>query len=134
MPGLLVGKRTDLLWIPNLMQLITVSVAGIILIPKYKLEGIIITLYLSHIVYIVVSYILSERFFPMPNRWSTVCILLVLMIAFITVMNSLTITNLMLSLSLKLIAITLYGVVGLTIIIGFNRTKDFVVNKISLQV
>ncbi|MHB1195181.1 MAG: lipopolysaccharide biosynthesis protein [Longimicrobiales bacterium] len=122
MPGLLVSKRTDLLWIPSLAQLIVVSIFGFLLIPRYNLWGIIVTLYLNHIVFVIVNYILSERHYPLPTQWYKVWFLLGTMTAFIFGVNAVPIDNLVLRLAFKALMILVYGGLGLVVASGLSRS------------
>jgi O-antigen/teichoic acid export membrane protein len=122
MPGLSVSKRTDLMWIPNIFQLAVVSITSISLIPEFGIHGIIITLFISHITYMGVHYWLSERVYPIQNKWRKIFVLFGMMMAVSIWINGLEFSNLLISILVKLGIIGVYGLFSIVFVIGANRS------------
>jgi O-antigen/teichoic acid export membrane protein len=66
-PGMMLGNRTDLLWIPSFFQLIAVC-SGIFLVRWYEIYGIIAAKYFSAITFFCISFYYSQKVFPIPYR------------------------------------------------------------------
>lgn len=67
-PGLLLAKKTRLLWVASLFRVIVFALAGPVLVLFFHLQGMIACLYLATCVYIAISYYLSQKHFPLPLR------------------------------------------------------------------
>jgi hypothetical protein len=67
--GIVLAKRTDLLIVPALVQLLTLALGSAALVGTFQLGGIIASKYLSVAVFFGLSVYLSQRVFPMPQRW-----------------------------------------------------------------
>lgn len=70
-PGLFLAKRTDLTWIPQLIQLGVVVTAGAALIPALSLSGVVISRYASTLALFGATLFLSKRVWPMADEWGT---------------------------------------------------------------
>jgi O-antigen/teichoic acid export membrane protein len=73
--GLLLSKRSDLLWIPTLAHLLVLLVGGLWLIPRWQMDGIIVNRYLSSVIYVGVAAHLSQKYFPIPVNARTLTLL-----------------------------------------------------------
>ena len=73
-PGIMLGDRTDLLWIPSAARLLAV-LSGFFLVPKFGIGGIIFSKYLAAVVFVVISFYLSQKVFPIPYRINKLIIL-----------------------------------------------------------
>jgi O-antigen/teichoic acid export membrane protein len=69
--GLFLGNRTDLLWLPALVRLVALVVTGVLLLPPLQLTGIVISRYLSELVFLGLSLYLSQKIFHLAHRWNT---------------------------------------------------------------
>lgn len=68
-PGLFLAKRSDLTWIPQLAQLAVVAAAGVLLIPRFQLSGVVASRYASAITFFAVTLALSQRVYPVAVEW-----------------------------------------------------------------
>lgn len=68
-PGLFLGKRTDLTWIPQMVQLAMVAAAGVLLIPRLGLGGVVVSRYASTVVLFACTLVLSQRVWPIAVEW-----------------------------------------------------------------
>ena len=68
-PGLFLAKRTDLTWIPQVVQLAVVVAAGLLLIPSLALRGVVVSRYASTIALFSVTLLLSQRVWPIAVEW-----------------------------------------------------------------
>ncbi len=67
-PGLLLSKKTRLLWIASLLRVLVFVIAGPFLVLFFNLQGMIACLYLATCIYMAVSYYLSQKHYPLPLR------------------------------------------------------------------
>jgi O-antigen/teichoic acid export membrane protein len=70
--GLFFAKRTDLLSVPALVNLVVVVLANVALIPAFQTGGLITSRFLAAAVLLGVTFFLSQRAFPLAHRWSPV--------------------------------------------------------------
>jgi O-antigen/teichoic acid export membrane protein len=68
--GLFLGRRTGLLTVPALTQVVVLSVASLLLVPTFDLAGLIASRYLGAIAWFALSLYLSQRVFPIDHRWA----------------------------------------------------------------
>jgi O-antigen/teichoic acid export membrane protein len=68
--GLFLGRRTGLLTVPALTQVVVLSVASLLLVPTFDLAGLIASRYLGAIAWFALSLYLSQRVFPLDHRWA----------------------------------------------------------------
>ncbi len=66
-PGMMLGNRTDLLWIPATLQLIALY-ASIFTFKQVGFVEIIIAKYVATLVYFLTSYYLSQRYYCVPYK------------------------------------------------------------------
>jgi O-antigen/teichoic acid export membrane protein len=66
-PGMMLGNRTDLLWIPAFFQMAAVC-SGIFLVQQYDIYGIIAAKYFSTVVFFGTSFYYSQKVFAVPYR------------------------------------------------------------------
>lgn len=64
-PGLYLSKRSDKMWLPNIVQLTIRFVLYFFLVPTYLLEGVIIASVVASLVSFIHNYYLSEKYFKM---------------------------------------------------------------------
>lgn len=67
--GLLLAKRTDLIWRPSLLRLICIGVAGLILVPILQVIGVILSRYLVILLFTLYAAILAQRYYPIQMYW-----------------------------------------------------------------
>ena len=67
--GLFLGNRTDLLSLPALVRLASLVVTGVLLLPPLQLTGIVISRYVSELVFLGLSLYLSQKIFHLAHRW-----------------------------------------------------------------
>jgi len=67
-PGLLLAKKTRLLWIASMLRALIFVGCGPFLVMYYQLPGMIACLYLATAVYIWVSFYMSQKHFHLPVR------------------------------------------------------------------
>lgn len=70
-PGIILSKRTGLLWIPALINLLIMAPFGVWLIPKFQLSGLVLCRLLAVAAVFGVNLYLSEKLYPFPHRWKT---------------------------------------------------------------
>jgi O-antigen/teichoic acid export membrane protein len=80
-PGLFLAKRTDLTWIPQGTQLAVVLIAGLVLIPRFQLVGVVGSRYVSTLALFVVVYGLSQRHYPIATEWRPLALMSLLLAA-----------------------------------------------------
>jgi O-antigen/teichoic acid export membrane protein len=111
-PGIMLGDRTDLLWIPSAAKLLLV-LSGFVLVPKFGVDGIIFSKYLAAIAFFVISFYLSQRVFPIPYRIKKLMILTVFYISFVSVLFAFSFESYVFFLLVKILAsITYLAVIG----------------------
>lgn len=66
-PGIMLGGRTDLLWIPSSGKLLAV-LSGVFIVQQLNIAGIIISRYFSALIYFGISFYFSQKVFYMPHR------------------------------------------------------------------
>lgn len=121
-PGLFLSKRTDLTWIPTTIQLIVVLSGGLLLIPRYQLQGVVIGRYFSEISFFVVSFILTEKFYPLPTDWEKTILLFVIVCLGIILLSILDLNNFAANILVKTSLLTVIGLVSLVIVVGLSPT------------
>jgi len=67
--GLLLAKRTDLMWIPTVSRLATIVTSGLLLIPVFGIDGLIASRYITTLVNLTVAFQLSQRHYYIPVAW-----------------------------------------------------------------
>lgn len=67
--GLLLAKRTDLMWIPTVARVVAVVATGLLLIPAFSIDGLVLSRYATVIVNFAVAFHLSQRHYPIPVDW-----------------------------------------------------------------
>lgn len=107
-PGLFLSKRSDLTWIPAVSQLLIVFISGIILIPEYKMAGVIYSRYLSVISLFVINFYLSQKYYPIAVNWNKLILLNGLIITIIAFSQKLSIENILLSISVNLLLLAIF--------------------------
>ncbi len=64
--GMLLAKRTKMMIVPSLIQLVLVVICGSLLIPDYQIYGIVYARYFTMIAFVGTGVFLSQRYFPIP--------------------------------------------------------------------
>jgi hypothetical protein len=124
-PGLFLAKRTDLTWIPAAAQGATVLVCGVILIPSWNILGVVIAKYASAISLFLVTFFLSESFYPIPVKWLTISSMIGLLLLAIVLSNLLEINNLILSIVFDSVLIIAFSGMSL-VVIGSSKLQLFI--------
>ncbi len=70
--GLLLAKRTELLWIPTTVKLILLVATGVFLVPLYQLPGVVASQYITTTGFVVAGIILSQKYYYIPANWPQV--------------------------------------------------------------
>jgi O-antigen/teichoic acid export membrane protein len=117
-PGLFLAKRTDKVWIPTAIQLLVVSIGGLLLIPSFQLVGVVISRYISVITLFLVYIVLSQKYYPIPIPWSKLSLLIVLIAGGIGLSGMIEFNNLIFDIVTKGLMLTAFFVGGLIIVIG----------------
>ena len=68
--GIIMSKRTELLLIPTSIQTITVVILSFLLIPIYGIYGIIMTKFVSVVIFLFISIFITLRVYPLKYKWS----------------------------------------------------------------
>jgi O-antigen/teichoic acid export membrane protein len=68
--GLFLGKRTELLIVPAVVQVVVLVAASVLLIVPFQTPGIIASRYLSVGSFLVLGLYLSQRVFPIRHHWA----------------------------------------------------------------
>jgi O-antigen/teichoic acid export membrane protein len=100
--GMFLANRTDLLFMPAVVQLGTLAIACAVLIPPYQLVGLVASRYLSAIAFLGLSLYLSQKVFPLPHKWGALIALASASVGFALVDPLLELDNLYLEAALKL--------------------------------
>lgn len=64
--GMLLAKRTEMLMVPTLIQLLLVLTLGVLLVPAFQTYGIIVSRYVTMIAFVCSAIYLSQRYYPIP--------------------------------------------------------------------
>lgn len=124
-PGLFLAKKTNLSWIPTTIQLVMVVSGGLIFIPYYQLDGVIMSRYISEISFFAISFILTQRYYPLPINWNKAILLLILTCLGILVLTSIRHYNVFIGILLKSILLIGFTGIGIVIIGGVANIKSF---------
>ena len=116
-PGLFLSKRSDLTWIPSILQMLMVIFCGLLLIPPFKMVGLVISRYASALSLFLVSFILSEKYYPINVKWSKLSLMLSLLILIIIISN-LFVFHLVESILLNTTLLIVFSFICIVIIIG----------------
>lgn len=119
-PGLFLAKRTDLTWIPAAVQSVTVLICGVCLIPSWNILGVVIAKYASSISLFLVTFFLSEKFYPIPVKWIKISSMVGLVLLAISISDWLEINNLIESIVFNTLLIISFTGLSLAIIGPFN--------------
>jgi len=119
-PGLFLSKKTDKLWIPRIIQLLAVLISGLLLIPKYELKGIVITQYISALFFFGVSFVLSDKYYPIPFNWKKIILLFFVTIVCIYISSLLELNSFTTNILTKAFLIILTCSVCLGILMDFR--------------
>jgi O-antigen/teichoic acid export membrane protein len=71
-PGIILSKKTGLLVFPTLSQIIVLVAVGLLILPRFKIEGILLTKFLAGSVYLIVSLIISNRVSDWRAQYSSI--------------------------------------------------------------
>ena len=74
-PGLFLSKRTDLMWIPTIIELMSIIIGGYFLIRLFSLYGAILAKFMSSVIFFLVSLFFSNKYYKLPIAWIRVLIL-----------------------------------------------------------
>jgi O-antigen/teichoic acid export membrane protein len=69
-PGIILSKRTGLLWIPSAINISVLAVAAYPLIGRFGLGGLVATRYISAILFFGINLYISQKVHPFPHRWA----------------------------------------------------------------
>jgi O-antigen/teichoic acid export membrane protein len=119
-PGLFLSKRTDLMWIPAVIQMVAILASGLLLIPNYQMEGAVITRYCSAMSFFAISFVMSEKYFPIQVNWIKVLLLMVIMVSGMIVLSFVEFKNIVVGILAKAFFIASFGMVCLVIIVGLS--------------
>jgi O-antigen/teichoic acid export membrane protein len=124
-PGLFLSKRSDLSWIPAVGQLLIVFVSGIMLIPEYKMSGVIYSRYLSVISLFLITFYLSQKYYPIAVNWNKLILLNGLIIVITVFSQTMNIENILISISLNFLLLSIFLFISLIIAerISFKTIK-----------
>ena len=99
--GLFLGKRTDLLTGPALVQLLVLVVSSLLLIVPLQMAGVIVSRYAAAVVFFGLSLYLSQRTFRIDHRWGALVRLAIAATGFAVVGNVLVLDSLALEILVK---------------------------------
>lgn len=118
--GLFLGNRTDLLSLPAIVRLVALAVTGVLLVAPLQLAGIVISRYLSELIFLGLSLYLSQRIFHLAHRWNTLIGLCVVAVGFAVVGQLLTLDRAAWELAAKVVLWVSFVGVG-WLIVGDHR-------------
>jgi len=119
-PGLFLSKRTDLMWLPAVIQMVVILASGMLLIPKYQMAGAVITRYCSAVVFFAISFVMSEKYFPIPVNWVKVLFLMVITVSGTIALSFVEFNNIDVGILAKAFFIASLGLVCSIIIVGIS--------------
>lgn len=67
--GLLLAKRTDLMWIPTVARLVAIVATGFVLIPAFQIDGLVASRYVTVSVNLAIAFYMSQRYYNIPVDW-----------------------------------------------------------------
>lgn len=125
-PGLFLSKRSDLTWIPSIIQMIFVLGLGIILISKYEILGVVITRYASALSLFIATFILGEKLYSVPLRWFKFSFLLLFMTAIILLSKLLWFKNLFVDFAYNTFLIVIFGLGAMFVVAGLHKISNYI--------
>ncbi len=127
-PGLFLSKRSDLTWIPSIIQMIFVVGLGLILISKYEILGVVITRYASAISLFVITFILGEKFYSVPLRWFQFSFLLLFMTVIILLSKLLWFKNLFVDFTYHTLLIVIFCLGAIIVVVGYHKISNYAIS------
>lgn len=82
-PGIVISKKTKLKIIPDSIQLVVILVSGVLLIGPLQITGVILSRFLSTIIFLLISIYITKRLIEWKNNYAYI-ILSLLTIIFMT--------------------------------------------------
>jgi len=119
-PGLFLAKRSDKLWIPTAVQLLMVTMGGLLLIPQFQLTGVVINRYISTLTLFAAHIILSQKYYPIPIPWPKLSILMMLIAGGIGVSFFIELNNIIFNIATKGILLFVFSMICLVIVTGWQ--------------
>jgi len=124
--GLFLGNRTGLLSVPALVRLGMLVVTGVLLLPPLQLIGIVISRYVSELVFLGLSLYLSQRIFHLPHRWNALLGLMATGVAFAVLGQALTLDRATAEIAAKVVVWVAFLGVGWWIVGGPRPSRGVV--------
>lgn len=118
-PGLFLAKRTDLTWIPQVVQLAAVALTGILLIPALQLTGVVVSRYLSTISLFAATLVLSQRVYPIATEWRRLAEMAVVVVGSIVLASAVDLGSLLLNVPIRLVIMA-----GAVVALGYVVTRS----------
>ena len=108
------------MWLPAVIQMVVILASGLLLIPSYQMEGAVITRYCSAVSFFAISFVMSEKYFPLPVNWIKVFLLMVTAVSGTIALSFVEFNNIVVGILVKTFFIASLGVIYLIIIVGFS--------------
>jgi O-antigen/teichoic acid export membrane protein len=125
-PGLFLAKRSDLVWVCNIVQLAALLTGSILFIPTMEIYGVIIARYFSALSFFGVMAYFSKKYFYIPFQWHKITLFIVVMITGLGGSHLLISHNLILDIPVNLL-IFILCITGLTVsLIGVTRSRAII--------
>lgn len=132
--GLLLAKRTDLLWIPSAIQVVFVLVGGVLLIPTFQLDGVIISRYMSVLSFTVIGFILSQKYYPIPINWTQVFLLAIFLMTGVGISHYWENGPVLVSIALNTLVVISFSAGTLIVVTGMSTLRQAWNNRNSISV
>lgn len=71
-PGIILSKKTKLLFVPAIIQLVVLTVAGYLLLPNYQIYGILYSKLISALIFLLSSIYISNKVYKFNYPWISV--------------------------------------------------------------
>lgn len=115
-PGIILSKKTKLLIIPAISQLIILITLGLILLPNFHIFGLLFTKFLAGLTFLIVSLLISNRVYDWQPQYKTIFKLISVSILLLVTRRFIPNSNLIFNVSfdiLFLLGFILFGVIML---------------------
>lgn len=129
-PGLLLSKRTRLLLIPTVVQIVAIFLTSILIIPHYGLTGVIISKYICVVLFLSISLFLSKKMFDMKYDWKS---LLKFILVYVVAVVAHTIINRFSELDIWIEFVVSTVIVGISVLYFFFVLKNNIFSKKTLK-
>lgn len=111
-PGIVLSKRTKLLIIPVIAQLVSLVIFSIWLLPRFEIYGLIITKFLSGLTFLTVSLVISNRVYDWRPQYKMIINFLLISVVLLMIRKAIPEMTFLINLMIDLIFIVSFIIYG----------------------